>query len=119
MQNVEKKLRPVNAIKNREEAVYLAIQVLADEQRTRFNDLFKTRDLTGTQYNVLRILRGSRKLGLSCSEISERMINRDSDITRMLDRLENRKLIRRERQTDDRRVVLAFIADDGLDLLSE
>lgn len=47
------------------------------------------------------------------------MITRDSDITRMLDRLEARELITRERQTDDRRVVLAFIADSGLSLLKD
>ena len=52
--------------------------------------------------------------GLSCREIGERMITRDSDITRMLDRLEGRGLIARERQTDDRRVVLTFISETGL-----
>ena len=101
------------------EAAYLAIQVIADEQRAKFNALFKSRDLTGAQYNVLRILRGAGTDGLSCREIGERMINRESDVTRMLDRLEGRGLITRERQTDDRRVVLAFITEVGLDLLKE
>lgn len=119
MDDIQKKLKQEKPFGSREEAVFLAIQILADEQRAKFNDLFKTRDLTGTQYNVLRILRGSGKKGLSCSEIGERMINRDSDITRMLDRLEARELIKRERQTDDRRVVLAFIAEKGIELLSD
>ena len=104
---------------SRAEAAYLAVQVIADEQRARFNALFKSKDLTGAQYNVLRILRGAGSDGLSCGEIGERMINRESDITRMLDRLEGRGLIKRERQTDDRRVVLGFITDAGLELLKE
>lgn len=104
---------------SRAEAAYLAVQVIADEQRAKFNALFKSKDLTGAQYNVLRILRGAGSEGLSCREIGERMINRESDITRMLDRLEGRGLITRERQTDDRRVVLGFITKAGLELLKE
>jgi DNA-binding MarR family transcriptional regulator len=115
----QKLLEQTRPIRSREEAVYLGIQTAAERLRAGFNDLFRSRDLTGAQYNVLRILRGAGKAGLSCREIGDRMINRDSDITRMLDRLESRGLIRRERQTDDRRVVLAFIAKSGLNLLAE
>jgi DNA-binding MarR family transcriptional regulator len=68
---------------------------------------------------VLRILRGAGQLGLACGQIAERMITREPDITRMLDRLERRDLIRRERQKDDRRVVLTFLTDEGADLLKE
>lgn len=116
---IQQKLKQTKPFGSREEAVYLGIQIIADEQRARFSDLFKTKDLTGAQYNVLRILRGAGANGLSCREIGERMISRDSDITRMLDRLEARQLITRERQTDDRRVVLAFITKTGLGTLSE
>jgi len=118
-EEIQHQLKQTKPFSSREEAVYLGIQIIADEQRSKFNDLFKTKDLTGAQYNVLRILRGAGTAGISCREIGERMINRDSDITRMLDRLEARKLITRERQTDDRRVVLTFIAKAGLALLSE
>lgn len=117
MDNIRKALKQTKPFSSPEEAAFLAIQLAADDLRAEFNDLFKTRDLTGAQYNVLRILRGAGKKGLSCREIGERMINRDSDITRMLDRLEGRDLITRERQTDDRRVVLAFISDKGLGVL--
>ncbi|MGH7784956.1 MAG: MarR family winged helix-turn-helix transcriptional regulator, partial [Candidatus Binatia bacterium] len=72
-----------------------------------------------TQYNVLRILRGAGNEGISCKEISDKLITKDSDITRMLDRLEARELIRRERQIDDRRVILTFIAEKGLLVLEE
>ena len=78
--------------------------------------LLKTEELTSAQYNVLRILRGAPE-GLTCGEIGNRMIARDPDITRLLDRLEKRNLISRGRDTADRRVVLTRISDGGLELL--
>ena len=119
LDELQLQLKQTKPFRSRAEAAYLAIQVVADEQRGKFNALFKSKDLTGAQYNVLRILRGAGPDGLSCREIGERMINRESDVTRMLDRLEARELITRERQTDDRRVVLTFITELGLDLLKE
>ena len=77
--------------------------------------LLKTEDLSPQQYNVLRILRGS-PAGLPCSEIGSRMITRDPDITRLLDRMERRGLISRSRDDQDRRVVVARITAAGLDL---
>ncbi len=79
--------------------------------------LLKTEDLSGNQYNVLRILRGAPE-GLTCGEIGSRMITRDPDITRLLDRLEKRGLVARARETKDRRVVLTRISPEGLKLLS-
>ena len=119
LDELQLQLKQTKPFRSRAEAAYLAIQVVADEQRGKFNALFKSKDLTGAQYNVLRILRGAGPDGLSCREIGERMINRESDVTRMLDRLEARELITRERQTDDRRVVLTFITELGVDLLKE
>jgi DNA-binding MarR family transcriptional regulator len=119
MDDIQKALKQTKPFASLEEAVYVTLQRAAENLRTGFNDLFKTRDLTGAQYNVLRILRGAGQDGLSCGEIGGRMINRDPDITRLLDRLEGRELITRERQTDDRRVVLAFISEKGLALLKE
>src|SRR5947209_18400468 len=78
--------------------------------------ILKTEDLSATQYNVLRILRGSPD-GLPCGEIASHMITRDPDITRLLDRLERRGLISRCRETKDRRMVMARITPDGLRLL--
>ncbi|MEG9438376.1 MarR family transcriptional regulator [Edaphobacter sp. HDX4] len=85
----------------------------------RLNTVLKPFDLTFTQYNVLRILRGAGDQGLICSELAQRMIARDPDITRLLDRMERRSLISRARQPKDRRVVLARIADTGQKLLDE
>jgi DNA-binding MarR family transcriptional regulator len=78
--------------------------------------LLKAEQLSPTQYNVLRILRGALE-GLPCGEIGQRMITRDPDITRLLDRLEERGLISRWRDSKDRRVVLARIAPVGLKML--
>jgi DNA-binding MarR family transcriptional regulator len=78
--------------------------------------VLKAEDLSATQYNVLRILRGSPD-GLPCGEIASRMITRDPDITRLLDRLEKRGVIARARETKDRRMVMTRITPDGLKLL--
>jgi DNA-binding MarR family transcriptional regulator len=74
-------------------------------------------DLTPTQYNALRILRGAGDAGASCTEVGERMVTKDSDVTRLLDRLEARGLISRGREAADRRRVVARITDEGLRVL--
>jgi DNA-binding MarR family transcriptional regulator len=73
--------------------------------------------LTGTQFNVLRILRGAGQDGLCGREIGERMITRVPDVPRLLDRLEKAKLISRERNQDDRRHVTARITQKGEELV--
>src|SRR6266496_218790 len=85
--------------------------------RRRLATVLKADDLSANQYNVLRILRGSPE-GLPCGEIANRMITRDPDITRLLDRLEKRDLISRCRETKDRRMVVARITPQGLKLLA-
>jgi DNA-binding MarR family transcriptional regulator len=67
---------------------------------------------------MLRILRGAGSGGVTCSQATERMLTPDPDITRLLDRMEARGLIRRERSRDDRRVVVAWITPEGLDLVN-
>jgi DNA-binding MarR family transcriptional regulator len=79
--------------------------------------LLKAEDLSSTQYNVLRILRGAPQ-GLPCGEIAGRMITRDPDVTRLLDRMEKRGLISRARDSRDRRMVLARISAEGLKLVN-
>lgn len=80
-------------------------------------EVLRVADLTFPQYNVLRILRGARPDMLSCNAISDRMISRDSDLTRLLDRLEERGLVTRSRDARDRRIVTSGITDAGLQLL--
>ena len=73
--------------------------------------------VTGTQFNVLRILRGAGDAGLCGREIGERMITRVPDVPRLLERLEKAGLISRERDSSDRRHVTARITRQGMDLL--
>jgi DNA-binding MarR family transcriptional regulator len=100
-----------------EEAVFLDLLRTTDMLSRGLIPVLKAEDLSSTQYNVLRILRGSPE-GLPCGEIASRMITRDPDITRLLDRLEKRGLISRFRETKDRRTVVGRITPDGLKLLS-
>jgi len=98
---------------------FIALQKAADKLAQQAEQLVKANGLTGAQYNVLRILRGAEPDGLACSTISERMISHDPDMTRLLDRMEKRDLITRQRQTDDRRVVKTRITGGGLELLKQ
>ncbi len=100
-----------------EEAAFLDLLRTSDMLSRGLIQVLKTEDLSATQYNVLRILRGAPK-GLACGEVASRMITHDPDVTRLLDRLEKRGLISRCRETKDRRTVMARITPDGLKLLT-
>src|SRR5256885_16996137 len=89
-----------------EEVVFLQLLRTTDMLSRGLVQVLKGEDVSTTQYNVLRILRGAPD-GLPCSQIASRMITRDPDITRLLDRLEKRELISRCRETKDRRMVVA------------
>lgn len=100
----------------REESTFLELLRTSDTLSRRLAGVLKSEDLSSTQYNVLRILRGAPE-GLACGEIAARMITRDPDVTRLLDRMEKRGLISRCRETKDRRVVQARITPEGLEAL--
>ena len=103
---------------SREESAFLELLRTCDLLSRRLALVLKGADLSPTQYNVLRILRGAPE-GLACGEIADRMITRDPDVTRLLDRLEKRGLIARSRESKDRRMVLTRIAPEGLRVLGE
>ncbi len=100
-----------------EEAAFLDLLRTTDMLSRGLLKVIKAEDLSSTQYNVLRILRGSPQ-GLLCGEIASRMITRDPDVTRLLDRLEKRGLISRCREARDRRTVMARISPEGLQALA-
>jgi DNA-binding MarR family transcriptional regulator len=102
-----------------EARLFVTLLRLADRLAQQPELLVKQHGLTGTQYNVLRILRGAGPDGLPCKRIGDRMISHDPDMTRLLDRMEKRSLITRERQTEDRRVIKTRITPTGLDLLKK
>lgn len=98
---------------------FLSVQHTADAISQKFEQFLKPWEISGTQYNVLRILRGAGPEGLRCGEIGERMVAHDPDITRLLDRMEKAGWIERSRDSRDRRVVLTRINRRGLDLLKQ
>ncbi|HEV3374260.1 MAG TPA: MarR family transcriptional regulator [Candidatus Acidoferrum sp.] len=100
-----------------ENRVFLALLKAADAVSQEAEQLLRSKGLTGPQYNVLRILCGAEPAGLPCRGIGDRMISHDPDMTRLLDRMEKRRLIVRTRQTDDRRVVKTRITREGFELL--
>jgi DNA-binding MarR family transcriptional regulator len=102
-----------------EARVFVSLLRAADSLTRGAEALLKPSGLSGTQYNVLRILRGAGPEGLLCREIGCRMISRDPDITRLLDRMESRGLISRTRGEKDRRVVTTRITPEGLRVLEE
>lgn len=114
MHSRSKPFRPPISLENR---IFIALLQSADALTQEAEQLVKTSELTGAQYNVLRILRGAEPEGLPCRAIADRMISHDPDMTRLLDRMEKRGLITRARQTDDRRVVKTRITPQGLGLL--
>lgn len=112
-------LRQTKPFASLEEEVYIGLRLtaqLVDEPWARH--LRATADISPSQYNLLRILRGAGKQGRTMGEIAERMLNRDPDVTRLADRLVARGLARRERDGLDRRVVRLFISRAGLQLLA-
>ena len=102
----------------RQEA-YLNLWRTYDRLRALEDELFAQFDLTAQQYNALRLLRGQHPKPLATLDIARRLISRAPDITRLLDKLEQRGLISRERLSANRRVVHVSITPAGLELLSE
>jgi DNA-binding MarR family transcriptional regulator len=91
----------------------------ADKLRTALSDVVEPHGITLQQYNVLRILRGAVAAGLPTLEIAARMIEHNPGVTRLLDRLEAKKLVRRERCPHDRRQVLCYATPLALRTLRE
>jgi len=100
-----------------EQEVFLGLWRTYDRLRALEDELFGAHQLTAQQYNVLRLLRGERSLPTLA--LAARLVSRAPDITRMLDRLEERGLVVRERLADNRRVVRVGITAAGLALLRE
>lgn len=111
-----KQKKPFSSV---EEEAFLNLQRTADAFIRGFEEMLKPFGLTQTQYNVLRILRGAGSQGLLCRELGERMITRDPDVTRLLDRLETRALVARSRDPKDRRAIFTRITEKGLQLLED
>jgi DNA-binding MarR family transcriptional regulator len=102
-----------------EEEALLNVMRTSDCLHRIFHQKTRQWGVTSTQYNVLRILRGAQPRGLTCSAIGDRMITAEPDITRLMTRMKALKLIKQERDREDRRVVWTHISNAGLALLKE
>jgi DNA-binding MarR family transcriptional regulator len=102
-----------------QQEVYLGLWRTYDRLRALEDELFANYELTAQQYNVLRLLKAARPESVPTLALADRLVSRAPDITRMIDRLEERGLVARERISDDRRVVRVRITDAGMDLISK
>lgn len=89
----------------------------ADLLQRQMAELLKPWGITPTQYNALRILRGAGERGHTCTAVSDRMLTKDPDVTRLIDRLESRGFVTRARHPDDRRAIKLVLAEPGRELL--
>ena len=110
-----KQTRPFASL---EQEALLNIERTAAVLGHAFAESLKPYGITPTQFNVLRILRGAGAGGLCRHEVGARLVAQVPDVTRLLDRLVEMKLIARERDTVDRRQMVARITRDGLRLLA-
>jgi DNA-binding MarR family transcriptional regulator len=116
---LQQEIKQSKAIRLLEEEATLNIVRTADAMMLKLMEVLKPYGLSATQYNVLRILRGAGAAGANCKEIGSRMLTRDPDITRLMDRLEARGAVQRDRSKDDRRMVTHRLTKAGLELVNE
>jgi len=114
---LQREIRQGKPFRSQGQEVVVALLRTADLVRRVVGRTLEPYDITAQQYNVLRILRGAGEKGLPTLEIGERMIEQAPGITRLLDRLEAKALVRRERCAQDRRQVLCWLTPAGLDLV--
>jgi DNA-binding MarR family transcriptional regulator len=118
MPNDSPKLRKTRHFDSPQQEAFLNLWRTYDRLHAAEEELFGRHDLTPQQYNVLRLLRGEHPGRVPTLTLASRLVSRAPDITRMLDKLDARKLIVRERPETNRRQVLIGITDEGLALLA-
>ncbi len=102
-----------------EQEAFLGLWRTYDRLRALEDELFSRYELTPQQYNALRLLRREHPHAVRTLDLASQLVSRAPDITRMLDKLEQRQLIERERLTDNRRVVCVRLSDAGIALLRQ
>jgi len=115
---LQREIRQAKPFVSRSQHLVVALLRTADLVRRAVGRVLEPYDITPQQYNVLRILRGAGEQGLPTLEIGERMIEQAPGVTRLLDRLEIKGLVRRQRCPQDRRQVLCWLTSHGLDLVT-
>ncbi|MFL5560158.1 MAG: MarR family winged helix-turn-helix transcriptional regulator [Gemmatimonadaceae bacterium] len=115
---LQEELRQTKPFQSLEQEALLSIERTAAILSHGVADALRRYEITPTQYNVLRILRGAGERGLCRNEVRDRLVSQVPDVTRLLDRMEQMQLIERERDTDDRRMVLTRLTRKGSQLLA-
>jgi DNA-binding MarR family transcriptional regulator len=110
---LQKEIRQTKPFRSPAEEAMLGLFRTTDHARRTLTSVVEPHGLTLQQYNVLRILRGAGPSGLPTLEVAARMIEQAPGVTRLLDRMEAKGLVRRERCLDDRRQVLCFLTPEG------
>src|SRR3954469_24508840 len=116
---IEQELKQTRPLKSPQERAVLGLMRTSRAIEESWRSYLKrSESISVSQYNILRILRGARPSVIRSSDIADRMIYRDPDVTRLVDRLSKQGLVSREQDPEDRRVVLVRITDAGLALLA-
>jgi DNA-binding MarR family transcriptional regulator len=102
-----------------EQEAFLNLWRTYDRLRALEEALFSQFDMSAQQYNALRLLRAAYPQSMPTLALGAKLISRAPDMTRLLDKLEARQLVRRERRSENRRVVEVAITDEGLQLLKK
>ena len=118
MTSLRSELKQIRGFESPEQEAFLNLQRTTSVLSGSFIKTLKDSGLSMPLYNILRILRGQRDGGLSCTHIGDRMVTRDPDVTRLIDRLQRSELVQRHRSTTDRRVVVIAITEKGRELLT-
>ena len=116
---LQQDLKQKKRFRSLQQEAYLSVVRTSTALTDAMEDLVKERGISATQYNVLRILRGSGAEGLCRNELRDRMLTRMPDMTRLLDRMEDAGLVVRVREGEDRRMVMTRITEKGRRLLDE
>jgi DNA-binding MarR family transcriptional regulator len=117
--SLQQDLKQKKPFRSLQQEAYLSVVRTSTALTDAMEDLVKARGISATQYNVLRILRGSGAEGLCRNALRDRMLTRMPDMTRLLDRMEEAGLVVRVREGEDRRMVMTRITEQGRRLLDE
>lgn len=106
--------------RNEHHRAIINLTYTASQLSYKFMQKFKAHKLSEPQYNVLRVLRGNRNLGpVSIGFLKERMLDKNSDVSRIVDKLFEQGFVNRTENNSDRRVKDVEITQKGLDLINE
>ena len=110
--NLEQEIKQ-KAFRSEQSKLIVNLIYTYNQLKSRIATVLKNEGVTMQQYNVLRIVNGSGEEGITTSEIRERMLDKMSDASRMVDRLESMELLLKQRDRDDRRVLHVFLTEKG------